>query len=101
MTEEVTWGLIKAFFVDGPVNDETGVFLTLIYNKGEENWVSMLPPDPERFPDEVWYQKTTNYFLTVRVGEYTFMVLLQQAAFTVRYSESKGGWQLVQWRDDI
>jgi hypothetical protein len=100
-SEEITWGIIKNLFFSGAAGGDTDVFLLLVYNKGEDNWVSMLPPDPVRYPDEVWYQKTANYFLMVTTGGYTYQAILVQAEFTVRYSEPKGGWQLVQWRDDI
>jgi len=101
-SEGATWGRIKAAFFDGGIDAQTSINVQVLFPPGVDNWTAVAPPDPTQYPGETWYQKTSYYFMTVRAGEYTFITDgLPQAAFVVRYSETKGGWQLVQWRDDI
>jgi hypothetical protein len=101
-SEGATWGRIKAAFFDGIVNAQTSISLLLIYHPGEENWIAIQPPDPDQYPGEVWYEKTANYFMTVQAGDFTFITDFPlQTSFIVRFSETKGHWQLVRWRDGL
>ncbi|UCG53321.1 MAG: hypothetical protein JSW58_07145 [Candidatus Latescibacterota bacterium] len=100
-TEDATWGRVKAAFFDGPVGGQTSIVLLLIFPQGEENWVTM-PPDPVQYPGEVWYEKTAMYYMGVQAGDVTFITdTVLRTSFVVRFSETKGYWQLVEWRDDI
>jgi len=76
--------------------------LLLIFPQGEDNWIAVNPPDPARYPGEVWYGKKALYYLVVQAGDISFITNnLLEASFVVRFSEEKGYWQLVEWRDEV
>jgi hypothetical protein len=101
-TEGATWGRIKSVFFDGGITGQASIVLLLIFPQGEDNWLTVMPPDPAQYPGEVWYEKTATYYLIVQAGDFTLITgFMARASFVVRYSETKGYWQLVQWRDDL
>jgi hypothetical protein len=100
-SEGASWGRIKALFFDGIIDTQTSIDLLLMFAQGEDKWIAVTPPDPVQYPGEVWYEKTSYYHMIVRAGEFTFITELKRTTFVVRFSETKGHWQLVWWRDDI
>ncbi len=102
-SEESTWGRTKWELSTNPPSGFTWVELSLLYPPGEDNWVTVIP-DPARYPGEVWYEKTVEYFLFVQTSTSTFLNAAPiRASFVVRPVEIRGEniWQLVRWRDDI
>jgi hypothetical protein len=100
--EDATWGRIKALFYDGVVSGSTFVIAELNFPEGDGSWIQVQPSDPSAHPGEVWYQKTASYWTMVQLEGLTLVPSeLRRASFVVRYSEEKGYWQLVEWRDDV
>ena len=100
--ESITWGRIKEAFYEGSADGETSIGLILSFAQGEENWIAVPPSDPGRYPGEVWYEKSAMYYLYIQFGAWSFITDgFLSVSFTVRFSETEGHWQLVQWRDDI
>jgi hypothetical protein len=101
-----TWGLIKEIFydTDGSTVKADKIYLELTYEEGIEAWDPITPPDPESYPDEVWYEKRVEYWLAVEIAHVTYTqdktVL---ALFTIRpvKADGKDIWQIVAWHDDI
>jgi hypothetical protein len=101
-SEGANWGKIKAAFFDGIVDAPTSISLLLLFPQGEEYWAEVAPPDPEQYSGEVWYEKTAEYYMTVQAGDLIFISdVFVRTSFVVRYSETHGHWQIVQWRDDM
>ncbi|MDH3215333.1 MAG: hypothetical protein OEN01_03460 [Candidatus Krumholzibacteria bacterium] len=102
--EQATWGRIKHVFFESSAADETSIGLSLFYPVGDDSWTSLMPSDPDKYPDEVWFEKTANYVIEVQSGETSFISgAPRRASFVVRLIDVDGSsiWQLVQWRDDI
>lgn len=98
-TEESTWGLVEWVYLDGPPEPANSVVLTLMYPPGEFTWVQVPGPG-----NEMWYQKTVDYLLTVTTDNITYTTGVPlTAVFTVRYGQFTGEdiWRIVEWRDDI
>lgn len=100
-TESVTWGLLKALAFDGSLDPATSIFVGLSFVPGEDAWITVMPPDPDSYPGEVWYQKTASYFMVFQNTDVAYLSMVRTALLTVRFSETAGHWQLIQWQDDI
>lgn len=77
--------------------------LMLTYAAGDDKWVQVTPPDPVKYPDEIWYEKIVTYSLTVKSGDIDFVGNNIQASFTVRWAKDQTGkeyWRIIIWRDD-
>jgi hypothetical protein len=102
--ENATWGQIKYIFFGDIITDPTSISLSLAYPSGADAWNPVAPPDPTRYPGEVWYEKTAEYALTVQAGDRTWINAVPLTAYFVVRSAEVGDhtiWQLVTWRDDI
>lgn len=98
----ISWGGIKAAFYEGLAGGRTTIGLLLVFAQGEDSWIAVSPPDPLEYPGEVWYEKAAMYYLAVQInGSYLITDILVPTSFVVRFSETKGYWQLVRWRDDL
>jgi hypothetical protein len=78
------------------------ISLTLNYPKGEDAWGAQ--PAPPEYPDEIWYEKTVDYVMTVEAGETTFTSGGPiSASYLLRPMDVDGVtfYRIVAWRDDI
>jgi hypothetical protein len=70
----------------------------------DDDWQPVVPPDPQKYPNETWYKLQVDYFLNVNAGAtlYTSGNAIR-AEYTIRpvMVEGKQIWRIVSWRDDI
>jgi len=86
-----------------PLEPVSDIDLQLTYAPGEDKWVEVTPPDPVKYPDEVWYEKIVTYSINIKAGSTDFVGNNIQASFTVRLAtgeDSREYWRIVIWRDD-
>ncbi len=82
---------LELFFTDSRVDTTEG-----------DDWQPVAPPDPQKYPGEVWYFQRIDYFLSVVAGENTFTSGGPlKTEYTIRQVDDNGTmiWRIISWRD--